>query len=105
MKVIRRGQTLYRQNFATLHLAHQHQAGVHRLTIDDDGARAAVTYVTPQLRAGQVELVAQEPQQRRFWRDRSAAGLAVKLKRYVYHWIPPVASSGPAPTRLRALVL
>src|ERR1700740_2274327 len=102
MKVIRRGQTPYRQNLATLHLAHQHQAGVHRLSIDDHGAHAADNAATPQHPPRKVELVAQQPKQRRFWRDGSAARLAVKFKRYVYHWIPPVASSAPAPMRLRA---
>src|ERR1700730_13398607 len=104
MEMFRGGESLYRENLAAIHLAHEHQAGVHRLAVHDHGARAAVAYVTPQLRAGQVELVAQQPQQRRFWRDGSAARLAVQFKRYVYHWIPPVASPGPAPMRLRALV-
>src|SRR5580692_2725808 len=103
--MIRGGESFYGQNVATIHLAHEHQAGVHRLAIDDHGARAAVAYVTAQLRAGQVELVAQQPQQRCLWSNAGAAGFAVEFKRYVYHWIPPVASSGPTPTRLRALVL
>src|SRR5579864_4934939 len=105
MEMIRGGESLYCQNLAAIHLAHEHQAGVHRLAIDDYGAGAAVTHVTPQLRAGQVELIAQQTQQRRFWRNAGAARFAVELKSYVYHWIPPVASSGPTPTRLRALVL
>src|ERR1700676_1184367 len=105
MEMFRGGESLYRENLAAIHLAHEHQAGVHRLTVHDHGARPAVTYVTPQLRAGQVELVAQQPQQRRFWRNAGTARFAVQFKRYVYHWIPPVASSGLTPTRLRALVL
>ena len=57
-------------DLAAVGLHGQHQARVDRLAVDDDGAGAAVADVAPELGAGQLELVAQHPEQRRFRRHR-----------------------------------
>ncbi len=56
------------QHLAAVGLTGQHQAGVDRLAVHEHGARAAIADVAAELGAGQVELIAQEPEQRRFRR-------------------------------------
>ena len=88
---------------AAVGLAGQHQAGVDRLAVDDHGAGAAVADVAAELGAGQIEMLAQQLQQRRFRRHRRAAVLAVDDDRHVGHWASSLRFRlGPRVARLPA---
>ena len=64
---------------AAVKLARQHQAGIHRHAVHDNGAGTAVADIAAELGTSQIEILAQHFQQRGFRRHRGAARLAVDL--------------------------
>ncbi len=60
MQVIHGPQSLDGENLVAIGLHGEHQAGADRLSVEQDGARAAHAVLAADVRAGQTQLVAQE---------------------------------------------
>ena len=54
------GKTLHRRDLATVHLHRKEDAGTHGNAVEQDSAGAARTVLAADMRAGQVQLMAQK---------------------------------------------
>ena len=68
------GEALDREDVGAVGLDGEHRAALHRLAVDVDGARAARRRVAADVRAGQLELLAQELHEQRPRLDVAGAG-------------------------------
>ena len=59
------------------HRRRGHAAGAHRAAVDMNGACAALTDAAAEFRAGQPDLIADHPQERRLWIRIDAMSCAV----------------------------
>jgi hypothetical protein len=70
-------ETLDRLNLMTVGLDGQHDARPHRLSVEEDRARAADAMLAADVRAGQLEILAQKIAQEQPWLDVGFAVAAV----------------------------
>jgi hypothetical protein len=62
-------ESFYRSNFPPLNLWRQDQTRIDGNAIQQDSARAALSYLTPAFRSGQPECVTQKIKERLVWRN------------------------------------
>jgi hypothetical protein len=74
-------QTLDRHHGAVAALDAEDQARQDRLTVEEDGARAALAELAAVLGAGEVQIFTQDLEQRLVWRERDLRRLAVDGQR------------------------
>ena len=85
MELAVRGEALDRRHLAAVRLHREHGARLHRLAVEQDGARAARRGVAADVRALQPELLAQEVHEQLPRLDVRLAPLAVDRQRDVRH--------------------
>src|SRR5262249_8533865 len=86
-----RGQPLNRGHLGALQLHREQQAGPYRVAVDEHRARAADAVLTPQVRAGEVQVLAQRVGQRlaRFAPHPPALAVHGQLDVNLSHGQPP----------------
>jgi hypothetical protein len=65
MQLIAAGNSLDRSYLAAVNLGHGNETTVHYPVVDDHGARATLTFTAAFLRAGELQLFAQDVEQAR----------------------------------------